>query len=256
MSPRSTVRSHPLPSPGRLTALARVLLGAVLAVLSAGLLLAGPAHAEDGYTYWGYYHGEGDAWVFSDKGPGDVVPADGSVEGYRFGTTTLGAELPPRADLAQTGFEQVCGDTPAEAGQKRVAVLLDFGTAEAAPDGQTPPEPRGACAVVPEDANGQQVLSAVADVRVEDGLTCGIDGYPVRGCGTAVKDAQMPANEQPVAFALPESPEPGADADAATAVGDAEESDTGLPWPLLGIGALVVLIALAAVAMTRRRSGA
>ena len=41
---------------------------------------AGPAHAEDGYRYWNYFHLQDKTWAFSDVGPADYKPEDGDVE--------------------------------------------------------------------------------------------------------------------------------------------------------------------------------
>ena len=77
-------------------------------------------------------------------------------------------------------FDAVCVDTPAVDGQKRVAVIIDFGV-EADAEGQEIPAPKAACAQVPTEANGLQVLEAVAEIRTENHggpLLCAIDGYP------------------------------------------------------------------------------
>jgi len=226
----------------RTVASAATLLLAVLAVL----VLPGTAHAEDGYRYWGYFQQTEAGWEFSQKGAGQVVPQDGSVEGYRFGTSTTSQNVQPRTDPAEVTFEAVCGEEEADAGQKRVAVVIDYGT-EADAEGATPPQPRAECAVVAQDATGQQVLEAVADIRSGAVPTCAIDGYPAQGCGDAVTDAQVPADEQPVAFQLPGS---GEDAEAAAS----DEGSGNAPWLLIGVAAVVVVVGVAAFAISRRGS--
>jgi hypothetical protein len=219
-------------------------------LLAFGLVaaLAGPAHAEDGYRYWNYFHLQGDTWAFSEVGPADYQPEDGDVEGFRFGTSTVSDGLEPRADLDEVTFEAVCADSEAAAAQKRVAVVLDFGNEEA---GGERPEPRAECAVVAQDASTQQALQQVTDVRLDGGMTCALDGYPATGCGEPVADAQVPADEEPVAFAMP-SAEP-ADTDAAGS-SESTTQDSGLPWGVVGIAALVVVIGVAALVLARRRS--
>jgi hypothetical protein len=125
-------------------------------------------------------------------------------------------------------------------------VLLDFGTVADAGNGGKPPQPRADCAVVPTAANGQQVLDAVADVRVEKQLVCGIDGYPAQGCSVTVKNASPAATEKSVAFTLPAAAKSG-DSEATKA-----EDDGGVPWPLVGVVAAVVVIGAGALALTRR----
>lgn len=227
-------------------------------LLTAALTAAGPAasagEGEDGFKYWNYSHLTGAEFVAAQTGPADHQPADGDVEGWRFGTSTVSQGIWPRADLDAVDFESVCAGTEAAEGEKRVAVLVDYGTTGDA-QGDEVPEPRADCAVVPEDADGRAVLDAVTEVRVQDGLVCGLDGYPSTGCGDPVPDVTVPAEEDPVDFALPA----GA-ADEADAAGDAteqestEEDPAGLGWPVV-VGILVVLALLAGlVTVFRRRS--
>ena len=236
------------------------ILSALLsALLVAGFIVtgfAGTAHAEDGYRYWNYFHLQGNTWEFSQVGPGGYKQLkDGDVEAYRFGTSASSDTngIPPRADLSEVSFDSICADDEA-AGEKRVAVVLDYGT-EADADGTTPPAPRAECAVVNAKANGQQVLEDVADVRSEDGLTCALDGYPVKGCGGPVTDVKT-TDEQPVAFDLPGS-DTGSDTGSDdTSPAASEESDNGLLWPLVGVAVLVVVIAGAGLALSRRNKTA
>ena len=212
---------------------------------------AGTAQAKDGYRYWNYFHLAGNSWEFSQVGAAEYDPQDGDVEGYRFGTTTASDMdgVPPRADLDEVTFDAICTESAA-AGEKRVAVVLDYGT-KADADGATPPAPIGRCAVVDAEANGAQVLQAVADVRIESAMSCAIDGYPVKGCGAPVKDAQDTANEEFVAFDMPSN-----DAAADDGLYDPAEEESDLLWPLVGVGLVVVLIAASALAMNRRKSSA
>jgi hypothetical protein len=228
------------------TLLPRRVVGAVSSLLVATAAvagLAGPAQAEDGFQYWNYFHLENDAWAFSEVGPEEYQPEDGAVEGFRYGTSTVSQGIEPRADLDEVGFDTVCADTAAAEGEKRVAVLVDYGVDEG--DG-APPEPRAECAVVADGASSQQVLDEVADVRVEGGMTCALDGYPATGCGVPVKDADVQAEEETVAFALP------SDGGAGTSDAAAESESSETPWGLVGLGTLVVLIAGGAFAMSRR----
>ncbi|HLN78346.1 MAG TPA: SCO2322 family protein [Nocardioidaceae bacterium] len=231
-----------------------MLIRRIVGVLSALFLATGaatavalPAHAEDGYQYWNYFHLEKNAWAFSKVGPGDYKPQDGAVEGFRYGTSTTTQGIEPRADLNKVNFDTVCDGTDAGTGEKRVAVVLDFGDEMG---NGTPPEPRADCAVVPQDASTQQILQGVAQVRLKTGMTCALDGYPPSGCGVPVKDAKVPANEQPVAFALPHD-ESGKTRTSNAAVTSEPRDNTNL-WTALGLGALVVLIAVAALVMSRR----
>lgn len=229
----------------------RRLVGAtasLLVALVATVGISAPAHAEDGYRYWNYFHLEDGAWAFSQVGPAEYQPEDGAVEGFRFGTSTMSQGIEPRADLGEVDFDAVCAGTEAPAGEKRVAVLLDYGTDEGV---GTPPEPRAECAVVAGDASTQDMLGEIADLRLEKGMVCGVDGYPATGCGDPVKNADVPTDEEPVAFALP------ADESAADEAGaDQGAEDGGLLWPLAGVAALLVLLAVGGYLVSRRSKSA
>ena len=223
----------------------------VLALLTSVLVLGGTtgtAHAADGYRYWNYFHLENAAWAFSQTGAGDYTPEDGAVEGYRYGTSTTADGLAPRADLGAVTFDKVCAEADSTPTEKRVAVVIDYGTAADA-DGATPPAPRAACAVVDADANGQQVLEDVADVRFSK-LVCALDGYPAAGCGEPVKGAE-PADEQPVAFELPAAKTSTDATDAANA-----DDDSNVLWPAVGAAILAGLIGAGAVTLNRRKKNA
>ena len=224
-----------------------ILLVSVLAALFLSLL-SGPAEAAS-FRYWGYYTWTDGAWAFATKGPDQTAPADGAVEGWRFAITAESGE--PRVPRADGDFDAICASTDPAAGQKRVAVVLDPGLEDDAPEGATPPEPRGACALVAESASGAEVLAAVATTRVEKGLICSIDAYPAQGCGEPV-DVEPPATpDATVALALPEAEET---ATTAASNEDSEDDDGGTPWLPIAIGAVLVA-AVAGAAAYKSRSG-
>ena len=228
--------------------------------LLAGLLLAGTvtttAHAEDGFRFWGYYQWSGGQWAFAQKGPDGVVPADGSVEGWRHAVG--GAN--PRAPRAAGDFEKICGATPAEAGKKRVAVVIDPGTPADSPTGEAPPPASGTCVVTDVKSNGAKVLAAVKQVRIEQGLTCAIAGYPSKGCGGKVKNIKVPATDTPVqleigaAVGSTATPTPTSSPTNQNPASTSDEGD-GAPWSGIIIAALVVLLlAGGGFALSRRRA--
>ena len=224
------------------------LLVSVLAALFLALL-AGPAQGAS-YRYWGYYTWTDGAWTFASTGPDQTKPADGAIEGWRFAVTTESGS--PRVPRAAGDFEAICASTEAEIGKKRVAVVVDAGLPDDAPEGATPPAPRGACALVDEAASGAQVLAEVATARVENNLICAIDGYPAQGCGEEV-DLEPPATpDAQVALELPatETATP-ATTSAASSGGD---DDDGTPWLPIAIGG-VLIAAVAGAAAYKSRSG-
>ncbi|MGN5633753.1 SCO2322 family protein [Streptomyces sp. AC154] len=225
---------------GRATALL-VVLGAVLSVL----LGTGTAQAA-GYRYWSFWEGSGSGWAYATQGPSLVRPDDGSVQGFRFAVSadSQDAAKPRRSP----DFAKICADTPAKGGTKRVALVIDPGTAADAPQGETPPPPRTACARVPKDASSAEALASVAKpLRYgSDALLCAISGYPVAGCGEQVSGTTGTESGRAT------TPAPtSASASASGSGGSGGGPSAGV---LFGIGA-VLLLGIAAVAQARRRRG-
>jgi hypothetical protein len=234
----------------------RVVFAALVATLLSALTVA-PAHAA-AYRYWGFYQLADGAWAFAQKGPDQTVPKDGSVDGWRFAVADEASTRYPRAVMT---FDQVCGSTPAEAGKKRVGLVVDFGRPADAADNATPPAPKALCAVVAADATSSAVLALAGDVRVEKGLVCGVDGYPTSDCGGAVKEVspEAKAADQPVTIAAPAaSPTAAATTPAATAtdVAAAPASGTSGGSVAAYVIAGLVLLAVVAYLLVRSRSRA
>lgn len=176
-----------LPGPTRRRALlAAAAATAVLALLA----LAAPAQAA-GYRYWSYWLRTGATWTYAQTGPAMHIPADGSVEGWRFAVSRDAAAkaVQPRGTA---DFAAVCAGTPAAAGRKRIALVIDPGTSADAADRGTPPPPaRTVCAQVPASASSADALAAVAKpLRYNSaGVLCAITGYPAAGCGDEITSA-------------------------------------------------------------------
>ncbi|MFD9886769.1 SCO2322 family protein [Streptomyces alboflavus] len=236
-------RRHP--GRGRLTVAA--LLTALLA-LPAALLAGGPAHAAD-YRYWSFWQrGEGSsdgAWVYATQGPSIARPDDGDVEGFRFAVSAnSGSAAKPRG---AADFDAICADTPAKDGQKRVALVVDFGTPDDAPGGEQPPKRRTACARVDSDGTTADALAAVAKpLRYNSSaLLCAISGYPEQGCGEQVSGKESGGKSGK-----------GDKGDKTASAQDDGDGDDGGPSVglLAGVAAIVALGA-AAVWQARRRRG-
>ena len=242
----ATRTTAPLPRSRRILAALGVLLLAALVVGGT----SGPASAADGYKYWNYFHVDNGKYVFSQTGAGDYTPKDGALEAYRYGLSSSASGLPPRTAATTYTTDQICKGAKVGSGEKKVGVLIDFGTAADADKGDTPPDPRAACAVVPDDATGQQVLDAAAKVRVENALTCGIDGYPTKGCSVTVKNPPSAAPQQAVDFTLPAA---ATASDTSSAAQDQTQDDSGFPVALVVVVVLVVLLAGGALLLARRR---
>lgn len=184
------------------------------------------------YVYWSYWSANSSGgWTFATVGSASIRPADGSVEGWRYGAGEgAGPSQPPSVS---PNFGAACNGTTAVAGKKRVAVVIDSGTAAVA-GGPTPPAVVTKCAQVDVNANGTQVLNAVTQTRMAaDGMVCGINGYPATGCGVQVSASQL------------NSPAPGATS------GTNESSSSRLPW-IIGI-IVIVIIGLGAWLISRQQ---
>lgn len=160
----------------------RALFGIAIAVITAVVAMPSAAHAETTYRYWSYWVG-GDTWTYSARGPGFRTPPDAGVEGYHFVVSPKDGSQAGPPNSAST-YDQLCpGQPPAPVGQKRVAVVLDFGAAGIAPVGETPPAISVQCVTVDQGATGLQTVQKVAQLRFHSsGLICGIAGFPATEC--------------------------------------------------------------------------
>lgn len=219
-------------------------LVAVLLAFTGALTLpgTGTAHAA-GYRYWSFWESEGPAWTYATQGPSLARPADGAVNGFRF---AVSADSQDAAKPRETpDFGAVCAATPAKNGSKRIAVVVDPGTAADAPDGEKPPAPLAECARVDADATSADALAAVAKpLRYNsDALLCGITGYPKSGCGEQISGDGGP------------SPTP-TESRATGGLTRDDEAAGGPPTVGIVAGVAAVLtLATAAVWQARRRRG-
>lgn len=237
-----------------------VVAGIVAFASLLGIAAAAPVHAADAYRYWIYWDaGATPPWIFATKGPDSLVPKDGTADGWRFAIAGE-PQNTVRSPRIQPNFEAVCGSTPVPpAGQKRVAVVIDFGTTADAPAGSTPPAPDVQCVVAPEKATSTQVLAATGRIRAEGGFICAIDGYPATGCGDVIPNATIPPLTEPTL------PVPVAASDSASSSDSAQtssspsptattaaESGSTTPWlPIVGV-IVIAALAIGGFAISRR----
>lgn len=174
------------------------------------------------YRYWSYWLGADGAWSFASVGPSFRIPADGTLEGWRFSVSGIqGNQAPSFA----ADFEAVCGDTAPEEGRKRVAVVVDPGVAADAPEGEQPPGAWAMCIVAQPRATGYDVLRAAATVRADRGLICGIGGYPATGCADII--AEPTPTPEPTKTPKP-SPKPTRTPEPTQAPAPAESFETAV----------------------------
>ncbi|WP_128428098.1 SCO2322 family protein [Streptomyces cyaneus] len=176
---------------------------AAATLLAALVLLTGaaPAAQATGYRYWSFWDRDGAGWIYATQGPSLARPSDGDVQGFRFAVSADSKDAAqPRGAAA---FDVICARTPAQDGTKRVALVIDFGTAADAPSGETPPARRTACARVTPDATTAEALAAVAKPLRYDtnALLCAISGYPETGCGEQVSGDRKPTAAEKTAGA-------------------------------------------------------
>ena len=198
-------------------------------------VFAPAARAETAYRYWTFWTVANSEWVLSQVGPASTVPADGDVQAWRFPTLA---------------FERICGTVTKPTGQIRVAMVIDPGLTNTAPDGQSPPPARGACAVIAESRSGADALMAIATPRVDKGLVCGIDEYPVGECAIAIDintSAISPDSEADVLIV----PTPAV---SEIAIAAAPVTEKGSPIPLIAVGLIIALGLVGAWLLQRRRA--
>jgi len=144
--------------------------------------------AETGWRYWGYFQAApgATAWTAAMTGP-TVAVADGAAEGWAF-TFSSDAVPDAKAPKVAPSFSKICGRTKAVAGKKRVAVMIDFGSAVLRPKGERTPRLIQRCIVAEQDALGIDILGQAVKVRAEgSGFICGLNGYPAKECGVEMK---------------------------------------------------------------------
>jgi hypothetical protein len=230
--------------------LRRTVAAAVLAPLTAALLTQGAGTAQAaGYRYWSFWELDGQKWTYATQGPATLRPQDGSTQGFRFSVSEDSADAATPRDTKT--FAEICEGTPEREGRKRIALVIDFGTAADAPQGERPPEGSTFCASVAEDASAADALAAVAaPLRYDSGaLLCAIEGYPRQGCGEQVATGDRSGDDAAKGSASEGSASDG----SATAAGDDSAAGPALGlWA--GAGAVLVLGG-AAVWQSRRRRG-
>ncbi|MFJ7072923.1 SCO2322 family protein [Streptomyces sp. NPDC098781] len=218
----------------------------VLAPLLAALVLvtgAAQAAQATGYRYWSFWERDGGTWTYATQGPSLARPSDGDVQGFRFAVSEDSKDAARPRGAAQ--FAVICARTPAQDGKKRVALVIDFGTAADAPSAEAPPSRRTACARVAPDATTAEALAAVAEPLRYDtnALLCAIAGYPRKGCGEQVSGAGEPS-----------SADKGSDKGSEQAAdGDERDSADGPSLGLVTGIAVVAVLGAAAVWQARRR---
>jgi hypothetical protein len=156
-------------------------------LLITGLTFAPSANAaEKGWRYWGYYQAAPGAktWTAAMTGP-TVDVADGAVEGWSFVFSS--DDVPSIAPAIKPDFNSICGKVKADKDTKRVALVIDYGSATYAPKGEKIAKSFTTCVRTAKTSQGIDVLGMAVKIRAaKSGLICGINGYPKKECGVEI----------------------------------------------------------------------
>ncbi|CAB4885766.1 unannotated protein [freshwater metagenome] len=171
---------------------AKVLITALaVALISQSLISTATASTSKGWRYWGYYQAAANSstWKAAMTGP-TVDIADGSVEGWVF--TFSNDDIPSTPPSVKPSFKTICGKTKAQAGTKRIGLVVDFGDQSYSPKGEKAKKTIIKCVVTAKESQGIDVLAQEIKLRTADsGLICGLNGYPAKECGVEI---QTPIN--------------------------------------------------------------
>ena len=212
---------------------------------------SGTSAAAQGFRYWGFFQLENGAWTFANSGPYQIVPKEGSVDGWRFQAS---GSSDARAPRNTPSFDAICGKYAGEAGKKRVGVVIDYGRTADAKDGANPPAPMARCAIIATGASSAEALNAIAGPREEGGMVCAIDNWPgSTGCSeplaTLSAEAKAADDKVDISVSAPREQPKAQDA------GAPQQQATQGPSKkvLTGIAVAVVALAGGAAALFRRR---
>ncbi len=181
-----------------MSTLQRIVSTLVLAAVGvcASFLFTSTVQAATAYRYWTYWQVSNSQWSFAQAGPASTTPANGSVEGWRFGISSSRADQTMTPQFtSSTAFKEICTNETAPAGMKRVALVVDSGLEQHAPRGESPGGLVTQCVQIQENANGYDVLRQSQSVRTDNGLICAISGYPRQECAEIVEASAMQTND-------------------------------------------------------------
>jgi len=162
---------------------------ALAIILVSSQILAIPASnaASKGWRYWGYFQAApgSSTWKAAMTGP-TVDIEDGAVEGWSFVFSS--DDVPSVAPKTKPSFSSICGKTKADSDTKRIALVIEFGSAAYAPKGEKVAKPIIRCVTTAKSSQGIDVLAQVIKVRsASSGLICGLNGYPKKECGVEIE---------------------------------------------------------------------
>lgn len=206
-----------------MTCLRRLASSLAIALWAASTWLPGTAAAQEVYTYWSLWQGEEGQWRYAQMGAASIAAVDGSVVGWRFTRSDA-----PDWPSAPADFDSVCAGVAADAGEVRVAQVVDYG------DGADAPQLSRECVVVSAGSSLADVLLAEHAVRAETGFVCAVDALPEAGCAEPVTAGQGQAR-------------------SAGANGEPEQDSGSSSAVLAAGGGVLAVLAVAALLGAQRR---
>lgn len=169
----------------------KVFLTVLLIVTTGVFAFPGAAQASN-YRFWNFWTtDDSDTWVYSQLGPASTFPIDGATQGWVFAATDASSPSIPPSITPTEAFELACRDVAIEPDKKRVAIVVDSGTADIAPTGQVPPTLDVVCAVGAQEASGYELLNAATKLRTENGFICAINEYPAMECSAEYEPGEV-----------------------------------------------------------------
>ena len=159
----------------------------VLAIFLIATCVTPSAQAADkGWRYWGYFQAAPNKTMWTPAMTGPTVDiADGSVEGWSFVFSS--DDIPSVEPRVKPDFKTICKGVKSDRDTKRIAVVIDFGSAAYAPKGETVRKTITTCVRTAKESQGIDVLGQVTKIRAAgSGLICGLAGYPEKECGVEI----------------------------------------------------------------------
>ncbi len=231
---------------------------ALLTLAVAGTSAAVSA-ADSGYRYWNFWVEDAGSWTLPEETQQERQLADASVDGWHFGVWGDDGGDPPRS---VTSFNSLCPALAAGTAHPdtvRVAVVIDPGTADDAPAGQSPRAIRTVCLRLSAGSTSRDALErAATSVRIENNTVCAIDDYPRGECAPLVGQSASasPSSSANTKSSAPNGDQTRPDADPSSRQQAAWKRAAPIAMAVLGSALLVAgsVIALRRSPGRRRRN--
>jgi hypothetical protein len=206
-----------------------VALVALFAVF--GMVVSSGATAKaESFTYWSLWVEADGKWAPSQQGASELEVTDQSVLGAKYLESEVELTTSDAPEI-RPDYATLCPDLPAAEGQVRVAVILEYGGADLAPEGTNPPGNTTECVTIPEPVTASVALENADSVTADSaGFITAINGYPEGASGASVTPSAVP-------------------------VGDPDDQGTN-SWLIIVVGIVVLAILIAIFYLRSQKRGA